>query len=60
VMLKVEPRFKLDCMFRGLYHVTGVTSTIVPISILQIVHHYRDYQDVKENIWVWFPMDGVW
>jgi len=31
VMLKVEPRFKLDRTFRGPYRVTGVTS------ILQIV-----------------------
>jgi len=35
VMLKVEPRFKIDHTFRGPYHVTGVTSTcatIVPIN----------------------------
>jgi len=35
VMLKIKPRFKLDCTFRWLYRVIGVTSTcatIVPIS----------------------------
>ena len=35
VMLKVEPRFKLDRTYRGSYHVQGVTSTcatIVPIN----------------------------
>ena len=35
VMLKVEPRFKLDRTYRGPYHVQGVTSTcatIVPIN----------------------------
>lgn len=34
-MFKVKPRFKFDCIFRGPYHVTGVTSscaTIVPIN----------------------------
>ena len=33
VMLKVEPRFKLDCIFKGLFVVKSLTSTNAVIQL---------------------------